>query len=129
MAFYSHRLTKSQYIGAAYGYERLVAYPVVGLDETQTHALLLFYTFCPDPQVFHFLLRRASIFVHCPAVSLSDRFREWTPAAGASLGWQGRLNSFALSYSHFIAGGGGLAGAVQLDSATASVRQRITRTS
>ena len=47
IAFYSHRLAKSHYIGAAYGYQRLVAYPVVGLDETQTHALLLFYTIAP----------------------------------------------------------------------------------
>lgn len=127
IAFYSHRLAKSHYIGAAYGYQRLVAYPVVGLDETQTHALLLFYTIAPT--------RKFSIsFFGGPQLSSTIQptplrlIREWTPAAGASLGWQSRLNSFALSYSHFIAAGGGLAEAVQLDSTTASVRQKISRT-
>jgi hypothetical protein len=38
------------------------------------------------------------------------------------------LNSFALSYTHIISSGGGLVGAVQLDSATLSARQQITRT-
>ena len=36
--------------------------------------------------------------------------------------------SFALSYTHLISSGGGLVGAVKLDSATASVRQLITKT-
>jgi hypothetical protein len=53
--------------------------------------------------------------------------REWTPAAGASLSWQNRLTNIALSYSHIISGGGGLVGAVKLDSATASVSQQITK--
>ena len=43
------------------------------------------------------------------------------------MGWQRNLNSFALSYTHVVAGGGGLVSAVQLDSATASFRQRIGR--
>ena len=37
------------------------------------------------------------------------------------------MNSFALSYLHVIAGDGGLLGAVQMDSATASARRQITR--
>jgi len=52
---------------------------------------------------------------------------QWKPAGGASLNWQGHLNSFALSYVHIVSGGGGLIGAVQMDSATASVRQQFTR--
>jgi len=44
------------------------------------------------------------------------------------MNWQGRWNSFAVSYSHSIASGGGLLGAVQLDSASASMQQRITKT-
>src|SRR5205807_4305691 len=53
--------------------------------------------------------------------------RAWTPTAGASLSWQGRLNTAAVSYSHVISGGGGLFGAVHMDSASASVRQLISR--
>ena len=53
--------------------------------------------------------------------------RAWTPAAGASLSWQGRLNNIALSYSRVISSGGGLVGAVQINSASAAFRQQITR--
>src|SRR3984885_14435530 len=53
--------------------------------------------------------------------------RAWTPAAGGSLSWQGRLTNVAVSYSHIISGGGGLIGAVKMDSATASIRQQLAR--
>ena len=43
------------------------------------------------------------------------------------MSWQARLTNFAFSYSHVISDGGGLMGAVQMDSATASVRQQISR--
>ena len=32
------------YFGATYQYQRLIAYPTPGQTETQTHALLFFYT-------------------------------------------------------------------------------------
>jgi len=54
--------------------------------------------------------------------------RGWTPAAGASMGWQARSTNIALSYSHIISGGGGLAGAVRMDGANLSIRQQMTRT-
>lgn len=43
------------------------------------------------------------------------------------MSWQGRLTNVALSYSHTISGGGGLMGAVKMDSASASMRQQLTR--
>src|SRR5271157_4805900 len=107
LAFYSVRIAKRHYLGVTYGYQRLLSYPTVGQNETQTHAAFLFYTVYPLPLL---------------------PMRKWTPAGGASLSWQGRLNSFAMSYVHIIAGGGGLIGAVQMDSATASVRQQFTKT-
>ena len=54
--------------------------------------------------------------------------QSWHPEAGGSLSWQGRLTSVAVSYSHMISGGGGLIGAVKMDSANASIRQQLTRT-
>jgi hypothetical protein len=54
--------------------------------------------------------------------------QSWTPAAGASLSWQARFTNVALSYTHIIAGSGGLAGAVKTDSASAALRQQMTRT-
>lgn len=126
LAFYSHLISKGQYLGATYGYQRLLSYPTVGVNETQTHAAFLFYTFSPMSRFSISIFggpQYSDSFQPAPLVSL----RSWTPAGGASLGWQGRLNSFALSYTHVIAGGGGLIGAVKQDSANASVRQQITR--
>ena len=128
LAFYSHRITNGQYLGASYGYQRLLSYPTVGVNETQTHAAFLFYTVAPTSSRFSISFfggpQYSDTFQPAPLTSL----RSWRPAGGASLGWQGRLTSFALSYTHVIAGGGGLIGAVKLDSATASVRQQIMRT-
>jgi hypothetical protein len=132
-AFYSLRLSKMHYLGASYEYQRLVSYPTGGQGETQTHALLFSYTlfattgfsvsFFGGPQYSDTAQPQSE-----PQQPQSPELRSWNPAAGASLSWQGRLNSFALSYSHMISGGGGLIGAVQMDSATASVRQQMTRT-
>ncbi len=134
LAFYSHRPTKGQYLGVAYEYQRLLAYPTFGVNETQTHALLLFYTFSPSSSRFSLSLFGGPQYLDTvqpplpPQLLQSVETRSWTPAAGASLGWQGKWNSCALSYTHLIASSGGLSGAVQMDSATTSVRQLITRT-
>ena len=138
-AFYSHRISKMHYLGANYQYQRLVSYPTVGLNETQTHAVVLFYTlyansrlsvsFFGGPQHSDTVqppLLLATLFG--PLLLQLPAARAWTPTAGASLSWQGRLNTAAVSYSHVISGGGGLFGAVHMDSASASVRQQITRT-
>jgi hypothetical protein len=134
LVFYSHRVAMGQDIGVTYEFQRLLSYPTFGVNETQTHATLFFYTFAPTSSHFSLSLfggPQHSDTVQPPALSIQPRTSQllsWTPAAGASLGWQGRLNSFALAYTHIISGGGGLIGAVQLDSATASVRQQITKT-
>ena len=134
-AFYSLRVSKTNYVGATYEYQRLVSYPTVGQNETQTHAVLFFYTLYPTTLGSPFLCfggPQYSDTVQAPIPRPSLRSRHpgcGTPAAGASVSWQGQLSSFALSYSHLIAGGGGLIGAVQLDSVSASVRQQITRPS
>jgi hypothetical protein len=124
--FYSWRVAKKHYVGVSYQYQRLVTYPTSGQNETQTHAVVFFYTVNPTS--------RSSISLfggpqHSDTVQPSPYLplRSWTPAAGASLNWQSRLTSFALSYAHLIAGGGGLIGAVESDSATAALRQQITK--
>jgi len=127
MAFYALRVSKVNYLGITYEYQRLLAYPAAGTDETQTHAFLFFYTLYPTSKfsiTFFGGPQYSDTVQALPALSL----QEWTPAAGASINWQGRWNSLAVSYSHSIASGGGLLGAVQLDSASASMQQRITKT-
>ncbi len=130
--FYSLRISKMHYIGVTYEYQRLLSYPTEGQNETQTHAILLFYTLYPTSRfsVSFFGGPQYSDTVQPPLPSLPVQVpaaRAWTPAAGASLSWQARLTNIAVSYSHIISGGGGLIGAVHMDSASASVRQQMTR--
>jgi hypothetical protein len=53
--------------------------------------------------------------------------KSWSPSGGGSIGWQGKLTSFAASVSRAINNGGGLAGAVQADNASASLHRQLTR--
>src|ERR1039457_3474200 len=131
-AFYSLRVSKMHYIGATYQYQRLVSNPTVGQNETQTHALLFFYTLYATSRVSlsFFGGPQHSDTLQPPQPPLQLQIpaaRAWTPAAGGSMSWQGRLTNVALSYSHIISGGGGLMGAVKMDSARASIRQQLAR--
>jgi len=125
-AFYNHRLSKMNYVGATYQYQFFLANPTVGQSETQAHSVFLFYTLYFKPTL------SLSLFGG-PQYSDTEQFRApaskaWSPAAGASLGWQGRLTSFAASYSRRINDGGGLSGAVHSNTAEASLRRQFTRT-
>jgi hypothetical protein len=131
-AFSSLRISKMHYLGVNYQYQRLLSYPTEGLNETQTHAILFFYTLYATPtfSVSFFGGPQYSDTVQPPLPPLNIQLpaaRAWTPAAGGSLSWQGRLTGAAVSYKHIISGGGGLFGAVHLDSASASVQQQIAR--
>jgi hypothetical protein len=124
-AFYNHRLSKMHYVGATYQYQMFLANPGVGQSETQAHSVLLFYTLYLKPTL------SVSLFGG-PQYSDTTQFgapaaKAWSPAAGASLGWQGKLTSFAASYSRRISDGGGLSGAVHSNSADASLRRQLTR--
>ncbi len=130
--FYSFRAAKIHYVGVTYEYQRLVSNPTEGQNETQTHAVLFFYTLYATSRFSLSLFGgpQHSDTVQPPQPPLQVQptpLRAWTPAAGASLSWQGRLSSLAVSYSHIISGGGGLFGAVHMDSASASIRQQFTR--
>jgi len=134
-AFYNHRISKMHYLGVSYQYQRFVSYVTAGNGETQTHAIVLFYTLYPasNASISFFggpqhsetieppLQLVPGLFLHFPTV------RAWTPTAGASLSWQGHVTSVAMSYSHVISAGGGLIGAVHMDSASASVRRQLTK--
>jgi hypothetical protein len=132
LAFYSVRVSKINYFGATYQYQRLVSFPATGTNETQTHALLLFYTVYPTKRFSISVFGGPQYADNSPQFSVtgttaSPASQSWNPAAGGSLSWQGRLSSLAISYSHLISSGGGLIGAVRLDSVAASMRQQLLR--
>jgi len=124
-AFYNHRLSKMHYIGATYQYQMFLAYPTVGQSETQTSSIYLFYTVYLRPtlsiSVFGGPQYSNTVQVGLPTMT------GWSPAGGASMSWQGKLTSFAASYSRSINSGGGLAGAVEASTASGSFRRQLTR--
>lgn len=138
-AFYSHRVAQGNYLGATYQYQRLLAFPTQGENETQTHAVLFFYTYNRTPAFTLSLFggpqhsdtvqnqtSQATPVQSAPSVPVPP-LRAWSPAGGASASWQGRSTSFALGYIHIVTGSGGLDGAVKIDSASVSLRQQMTR--
>jgi len=127
LAYYSHRVSKTNYMGVTYQFQRLVAYPVVGLTDTHAQSVLLFDTFYITPK-FSISLYGGPQYSDTAQLAPLPSAKSWTPEGGASLGWQSRLTSIALSYAHAVSGGGGLTGAVQMDGTSASVRQRMTKT-
>jgi hypothetical protein len=137
-AFYAVRPAQAHYLGVTYQYQRLLSYPAEGLNETQTQAVLFFYSFFPSTRLSFSFFGGPQYADAGPqylgtgpaqgGVAPVPASRSWNPAAGASFNWQGHLTSFALSYSHLITSGGGLLGAVLTDSASASLKQQIVRT-
>lgn len=131
-AFYSYRVSHEHYIGLTYQYQELLSYPAEVTNRTQTDAAIFFYTYQPAA-TFSFSLFGGPQYYSAGPQYLSvtsspiPAARAWTPAAGGSLNWQARQTSVALSYFHAVSGGGGLIGAVKLDSASVSVRQLLTR--
>jgi hypothetical protein len=124
-AFYNHRLSKKNYLGVQYQYSRILAFPVGPQFDTQTHTLFLFYTVYFKPTLSLSLSGGPQRY-EASQGSLFDS-HSWSPAVNASLGWRGRFTTFAASYSRTVSGGGGLVGAFESNSATASARWQMAR--
>jgi len=131
-AFYAYRISDVHYVGITYQYQRLLTFPTQGQNETQTDAVFPFYVFSPSKRF------SISMFGGPQYSDVGLQFivgaslpqpgsRSWTPAGGTSVNWQGQFTSLALSYTHSIASGGGLIGAVEMNAANASIRQQIGR--
>lgn len=131
-AFYARRVSSKHYLGASYQYQNLLSYPTPGKNEVQTHAVVLFYTLYVSPRLSMSMFggpQYSDISPQFSAVGPNPQAasRDWTPAAGASVDWQGKSTSVAASFSHVIAGGSGLLTGVHMDSASAFVRQKFSR--
>jgi hypothetical protein len=131
-AFYSQRLSATQYIGVTYQYLRSLANPVGAQAnssnaqaEVQTHTVLPFYTIYFTPTFSLSLTGGPQYFDASQSPSLP--VRSWAPSAMASVGWQRSHSNFVASYSRIVTGGLGLPGAFDSNSANASVGWQIAR--
>jgi hypothetical protein len=123
--FYSHRLSKMHYIGVTYQYQVFSASGTGMQSETHAQSVFGFYTLYFKPTI-------SLSFFGGPQYSSTQQLgvpssQGWSPGGGVSFGWQGRLTSFAASYSQTVNDGGGLSGAVHASSANASLHQQLTR--
>jgi hypothetical protein len=132
-AFYAVRISKVNYLGVAYQYQRLLSYPAAGTNEAQTHALLLFYTVYPTPRFSISVFGGPQYAELGPQFSITESTaspasNSWNPEAGASLSWQGHVSNVAISYTHMISSGGGLIGPVRQDTGSVSIGQELSKT-
>jgi hypothetical protein len=131
-AFYAYRISSVHYIGVAYQYQRLLSFPTQGQNETQTDAVFPFYVFSPSKRFSISMFGGPQYSDIGPQFAVGGSVplagsQSWMPAGGASLNWQGQFTGLAVSYSHLIAGGGGLIGATKTDAANMSIRQQVAR--
>lgn len=125
-AFYSRRLSRKQYVGGQYQYQKYLSYPTTGQYETQTHTIYLFYTVYLKP-TFSISFSGGPQYLNAPQPPLPNS-HSWNPAASASFGWQAHHTNIAGNYSRVVSGGGGLIGAFFSNTSSLSVRQQLART-
>jgi hypothetical protein len=128
-AFYTHRITERNWIGASYRFQRLTF--TSGSGETLVHSILAFDTFMLPAKM------SVSIFAgpeYVDSVSgligsstTSESSKRWSSAAGASFNWTGLRTSFFADFVRRTNDGGGLQGATQATSVSGGVRHRLGR--
>ena len=124
-AFYTHRLSKMHYIGLTYQYQVFSANGTGVQSETHAQSIFGFYSLYFKPTI-------SLSFFGGPQYSSTQQLgvpssQGWSPGGGVSFGWQGKLTSFAASYSQTVNDGGGLSGAVHASSANASLHRQLAR--
>lgn len=133
-AFYSHHLSARHTLGVTYTFQKFATFGQI-LEHTQSQNVLLFYRVDFKPGVF------VSIFAGPDHSIANDKFQlnlgpisvpvnqtnaMWLVDEGINLGWQGQRTSALLNLVHHVTDGGGLAGAVQLYSATLGLRRQLS---
>lgn len=126
MAFYSHRISPSQYVGAAYLYLDMLTYPVNAVSSTTTSTPMGYYTAYLKPRLSLSVSGGPQYYrvAETPLPTLSS----WALLLSASMGWQGERTSFAADYSQSVTGGGGIAGAYHSKNAAITGRWMLART-
>ena len=125
-AFYSRRLSPSQYLGLTYDYNRDDVSPANPPIETQVHSFAPFYTVYVTPAF--------SISVSGGAQHMSEAYNSakshhiWSPSGVINVEWLGKRGDVTASYLHTIASGGGLYGAFHSDTVSSAGGWEISRT-
>jgi len=137
-AYYNHRFTARNWTGITYKFQRMDVGS--GANLTTTHSLLLSHTiyfrehmslsFFAGPEYSEIDTVTVTANIVPPVISfatISNGEHQLTASGGGSFGWQGQLTSANLEVSRKVSDGGGILGAVVLDSVQGGIRRQLAR--
>ena len=129
--FYQHRILPKHWIGLTYSFQRLSF--AGGVEQTQSHSALLFDTITLQPHLTLSLFGGAThsrtdgqATLLATTTTASVQPEQWSPSAGAMLGWEGPHNVVSATFSRRIDSGGGVQGTVDRYSGIATVRRQFS---
>jgi len=126
-AFWLHQLFQGDWGGVSYRFQRITFNP--GGGETQVHSFLAVDTVNLSNR-FTLTGFIGPQYVDnqglVPGALQSTQSNEWSVAGGVEGGWKNQHNSLSAGYSRTIIDGGGLLGAVRLQTVHGSFRRQLT---
>jgi hypothetical protein len=137
--YLNHRFTARNWTGITYRFQRLTVGS--GANLTDTHSLLLSHTiylrehmtlsFYAGPEYSEINSVTVTANITPPVISfatVSSFDHQTSISGGGTFGWQGRLTSIRLEASRKVSDGGGVVGAVVLNSVEGGIRRQLTQT-
>jgi hypothetical protein len=121
--FYTHRLSRSQYIGLSYRYSVSVTTPYASTTRSQYGQA--FYSVALGKE-FSLSITGGPEYSTTSAPGVTP-IGTWAPSGVASINWHRERANFALSYARAVTTGWGLLGAATTDNANAAFQYRFTR--
>jgi hypothetical protein len=138
-AYWNHRFSPRNWTGITYKFQRLEVGS--GTNLTRTHSILLSHTiylrqhmtlsFFAGPEYSDIDTVIVTANIVPPVISfatVSNSEHQLSASGGASFGWQGSLTSVRLEASRKVSDGGGVLGAVVLNSVGGGVRRQLAMT-
>jgi len=129
--FYQHRLLPKHWIGLSYGFQRFTFNG--GVEQSDTQSALLFYTAMIRPHFVGSLFGGGThtqtdgfVAIAASAATTPDTRTQWSPSAGAILGWQTPHTGITATFSRRIDSGGGILGTVERMSGIATVQRQFS---
>jgi hypothetical protein len=122
-AFYSRRVSRSQYIGMSYRYSISETNPYP--STTQSHYGSVFYSVVLS-KAFSLSLTGGPEYSTTTAPGISP-INTWAPSGIASVNWHRERANVSVSYARAVTTGWGLLGAATTDNAATTFQWRFTR--
>lgn len=122
-AFYTRRLTRTQYLGLSYSYAYTTATPYPFTTKSQMGEVT--YDFYLGSG-FSLTLKGGPEYISSSTPG-SSPINTWAPSGSAGIGWRRVRDSFALDYSRSVTTGWGLLGSYTADTAGVNIRHSFTQ--